>query len=59
MLFLRDLPVTFWMIFAYCIGKARPHACARAVFFCKNTYFKRMQAPVGVKAVLKAWMELG
>jgi hypothetical protein len=25
----------------------------------KNTYFKRMQAPVGVKAVLNAWMELG
>ncbi|OHE18578.1 MAG: hypothetical protein A2X96_00030 [Syntrophobacterales bacterium GWC2_56_13] len=24
----------------------------------KNTYFKRMQARVGVKAVLKAWMEL-
>ncbi len=25
----------------------------------KNTYFKRVQAPIGVKAVLKAWMELG
>jgi len=24
----------------------------------KNTYFKRVQAPIGVKAVLKAWMEL-
>ncbi len=24
----------------------------------KNTYFKAVQAPVGVKAVLKAWMEL-
>jgi hypothetical protein len=25
----------------------------------KNTYFKLVQAPVGVKAALKAWMELG
>jgi superfamily II DNA or RNA helicase len=25
----------------------------------KNTYFKRVQAPIGVKAILKAWMELG
>jgi hypothetical protein len=24
----------------------------------KNTYFKRVQAPVGVKAALKAWMEI-
>ncbi len=24
----------------------------------KNSYFKKVQAPVGVKAVLKAWMEL-
>jgi hypothetical protein len=24
----------------------------------KNTYFKRVQAPVGVKATLRAWMEL-
>ena len=24
----------------------------------KNTWLKRMQAPVGVKPVLKAWMEL-
>lgn len=24
----------------------------------KNTYFKKVQAPVGVKAALKAWMEL-
>ena len=24
----------------------------------KNSYFKRLQAPVGVKATLKAWMEL-
>ncbi len=24
----------------------------------KNTYFKRVQAPVGVKPILKAWMEL-
>ncbi|HAM49929.1 MAG TPA: helicase [Nitrospiraceae bacterium] len=24
----------------------------------KNTYFKKVQAPVGVKAILKAWMEL-
>jgi hypothetical protein len=23
-----------------------------------NTYFKKVQAPVGVKATLKAWMEL-
>jgi hypothetical protein len=23
-----------------------------------NTYFKQVQAPVGVKAILKAWMEL-
>jgi hypothetical protein len=27
--------------------------------YIKNTYFKRVQAPIGVKAVLKAWMELG
>lgn len=25
----------------------------------KNTYLKSMQAPVGVKSVLKAWMEMG
>lgn len=25
----------------------------------KNTYFKRVQAPVGVRATLKCWMELG
>lgn len=24
----------------------------------KNTFLKRMQAPVGVKPILKAWMEL-
>ena len=24
----------------------------------KNSYFKKVQAPVGVKATLKAWMEL-
>jgi transposase-like protein len=24
----------------------------------KNTYFKRLQAPVGVKPILKAWTEL-
>ncbi len=24
----------------------------------KNTYFKSVQAPLGVKAALKAWMEL-
>ena len=24
----------------------------------KNTYLKQVQAPVGVKPVLKAWMEL-
>jgi hypothetical protein len=24
----------------------------------KNTFLKRMQAPVGVKPMLKAWMEL-
>jgi hypothetical protein len=24
----------------------------------KNTYFKKVDAPVGVKAKLKAWMEL-
>ena len=24
----------------------------------KNTFLKAMQAPVGVKAILKAWMEL-
>lgn len=24
----------------------------------KNTYLKRVQAPIGVKAILKAWMEL-
>mgnify|MGYP000880954840 CR=1 FL=1 len=24
----------------------------------KNTYFKRVQAPIGVKATLRAWMEL-
>jgi hypothetical protein len=24
----------------------------------KNTYFKRVQAPVGVKPILKTWMEL-
>ena len=24
----------------------------------KNTYFKKIQAPVGVKETLKAWMEL-
>ena len=27
--------------------------------YIKNTYFKRVQAPIGVKAVLKDWMELG
>ena len=25
----------------------------------KNTYLKQVQAPIGVKPVLKAWMELG
>ncbi|MCX5842587.1 MAG: C-terminal helicase domain-containing protein, partial [Deltaproteobacteria bacterium] len=25
----------------------------------KNTYLKKVQAPIGVKAILKAWMELG
>jgi hypothetical protein len=24
----------------------------------KNTYFKQIQAPIGVKAKLQAWMEL-
>ena len=24
----------------------------------KNTFLKRMQAPVGVRPILKAWMEL-
>ncbi|MCA1623868.1 MAG: hypothetical protein LC778_08710, partial [Acidobacteria bacterium] len=24
----------------------------------KNTYFKKVQAPVGVKAMLKVWMEI-
>jgi hypothetical protein len=24
----------------------------------KNTFLKRMQAPVGVKPILKAWIEL-
>ena len=24
----------------------------------KNTFLKRMQAPIGVKPILKAWMEL-
>jgi hypothetical protein len=24
----------------------------------KNSYFKKLQAPIGVKPILKAWMEL-
>ncbi len=26
--------------------------------YIKNLYFKRVQAPVGVKAALKCWLEL-
>ena len=25
----------------------------------KNTYLKKVQAPIGAHAILKAWMELG
>ncbi|MBI2317804.1 MAG: hypothetical protein HYY28_01725 [Betaproteobacteria bacterium] len=43
----------------------RPAKGARGVFFCyalpaldKNSYLKRVDAPVGVKPALRCWMEL-